>query len=189
MDDHPDNQLDGIELSEAAELLGVSSEALRKRIQRGTVQGYKVDGRWYAVLPHSDFERDNAQNDEQTAQDTSQDVVQAYIELVRSLKDENTFLKQQLLSRDEESKRKDSIISGFSQRILELPEKSQTLQEQESIKQELLNVVQKEIAATQERLEEREAELDRRLQERDRKLMETLRAIQEQKVKKRWWQR
>jgi septal ring factor EnvC (AmiA/AmiB activator) len=31
--------------------MGLSPEALRKRIQRGNLQGYKQDGRWFVVLP------------------------------------------------------------------------------------------------------------------------------------------
>ncbi len=37
-------------LHEAAELLGVTVELLRKRAQRKTIPAYKVDGRWYVVL-------------------------------------------------------------------------------------------------------------------------------------------
>ncbi len=40
----------GVPLHEAAELLGVTVELLRKRAQRKTVPAYKVDGRWYVVL-------------------------------------------------------------------------------------------------------------------------------------------
>ncbi len=40
----------GVPLHEAAELLGVTVELLRKRAQRNTVPAYKVDGRWYVVL-------------------------------------------------------------------------------------------------------------------------------------------
>ncbi|MDP9355693.1 MAG: hypothetical protein M3R02_10520 [Chloroflexota bacterium] len=40
----------GVPLHEAAELLGVTVELLRKRAQRKTIPAYKVDGRWYVVL-------------------------------------------------------------------------------------------------------------------------------------------
>ncbi len=43
----------GVPLHEAAEILGVTVELLRKRAQRKTVPAYKVDGRWYVVLEGS----------------------------------------------------------------------------------------------------------------------------------------
>lgn len=45
---------DGTPLAEAAALLGLSPEATRKRLQRGTLDGYKVDNQWYVVLPRQD---------------------------------------------------------------------------------------------------------------------------------------
>ena len=39
-------------LEEAAARLGITPEALRKRLQRGkTITGYQRGGRWFAVLP------------------------------------------------------------------------------------------------------------------------------------------
>jgi len=38
-------------LLDAAERMGLTIEALRKRIQRGSVPGHKREGQWYAVLP------------------------------------------------------------------------------------------------------------------------------------------
>src|SRR5919199_1324959 len=40
-----------VELTEAADRLGLSQEAIRKRIHRGTLAGRKVDGRWLVLLP------------------------------------------------------------------------------------------------------------------------------------------
>jgi hypothetical protein len=40
-------------LVEAAGYLGLTTEALRKRIQRGSAPGYKRDGQWFATLPES----------------------------------------------------------------------------------------------------------------------------------------
>jgi len=42
---------DGIPIAEAAARLGLSAEAVRKRLQRGTLQGYKDDdGGWFMLL-------------------------------------------------------------------------------------------------------------------------------------------
>jgi len=41
---------DGIPIAEASAALGLSAEALRKRLNRGTLDGYKQDGAWFVVL-------------------------------------------------------------------------------------------------------------------------------------------
>jgi hypothetical protein len=46
---------DGIPIAEAAALLDLSQEAVRKRINRGTLAGYKRDGGWYVVLAPGDL--------------------------------------------------------------------------------------------------------------------------------------
>jgi hypothetical protein len=46
-----DNELEGsqdiLDSQQAAQLLGLSADALRKRIARGTLDGFKSNGRWY----------------------------------------------------------------------------------------------------------------------------------------------
>lgn len=42
---------DGIPLPEAAEILHATPEAIRKRIQRKSLQGYKEGGEWRVILP------------------------------------------------------------------------------------------------------------------------------------------
>ncbi len=42
---------DGIPIAEASARLGLSAEAVRKRLQRGTLHGYKdADGGWFVLL-------------------------------------------------------------------------------------------------------------------------------------------
>jgi len=41
----------GIPIGDAATILGLSVDAVRKRIKRGTLHAYKQDERWYIVLP------------------------------------------------------------------------------------------------------------------------------------------
>jgi len=43
-----------IDSTHAAQLLGITEDAIRKRITRGTLKGYKEDGRWYVHLPDND---------------------------------------------------------------------------------------------------------------------------------------
>jgi len=45
----------GIPIADAAQILGVSVDALRKRVQRRSVRAYKgADGQWRVVLPESE---------------------------------------------------------------------------------------------------------------------------------------
>ena len=43
---------DLVPLAAAAERLELSTEAVRKRIQRGTLPGRKVDGAWFVEAAH-----------------------------------------------------------------------------------------------------------------------------------------
>src|SRR5690242_6968830 len=40
-----------VPIPEAAARLGVSTDAIRMRLKRGTLAGWKLDGRWGVVLP------------------------------------------------------------------------------------------------------------------------------------------
>ncbi len=44
---HLDGDPDILDSQQAAQILGLSVDALRKRIARGTVDGFKSNGRWY----------------------------------------------------------------------------------------------------------------------------------------------
>jgi len=50
-DNRPDNRPAYIDSTEAAQALGISLDALRKRIARGTLEGYKEGGHWYVQGP------------------------------------------------------------------------------------------------------------------------------------------
>lgn len=48
-------ETDGVTLTEAAQLLGISRDALKKRVQRGAIPAYKDEsGGWRIVLPDGD---------------------------------------------------------------------------------------------------------------------------------------
>jgi len=46
-----DSDQDRLDIPEAATRLGLSVDAIRKRIQRGSLHAEKLDGRWFVVLP------------------------------------------------------------------------------------------------------------------------------------------
>jgi excisionase family DNA binding protein len=108
-------------VQEAARRLGVKEDAIRKRMQRGTLKHEKdpKDGRVYVYL---DTTQDGSQD---TSQDTAEDA--SYDALVEVLHDQVSYLKaviqtrdRELESRTEELRRKDHIIAALTERIPEL---------------------------------------------------------------------
>ncbi len=124
---------DRITVQEAAKRLGVKDDAIRKRIQRGTLEHDKdPDGRVYVYLDAAQDETNDGQ-DTKAAWDMSQvstkdAVVMAKDETISELRDQVDFLRREL-------ERKDAILMSFTQRIPELeapagnPASSQTHEE------------------------------------------------------------
>ncbi len=101
-----------VSLDEAAEVLGLSKDAVRKRIQRGSLEARKNEaGRWQVLLDEEAW--DNVQDKQDKAWDNVQDTTIALLEQLRS---ENAFLRQELY-------RKDHIILNLTEgiKLLEAP--------------------------------------------------------------------
>ena len=105
-------------MPEAAELLGVTQSAVRKRIQRGTILWHKDDeGRLYVYVDRSETwpetEEDKLRN---TPSGQSRD------ELLEAYREQVEFLYQEL-------ERKDAIITSLARRMpgLAAPEGSKRL--------------------------------------------------------------
>src|SRR5918997_3699562 len=111
--DSPQDVLDRLTVSQAADRLGVTQDAVRKRIARGTIRHDKdADGRIFVYLDIFERESETVQDDDQyreseTVQDGGQD------RYTRSLEDQIDFLRREL-------ERKDTIIMSLTQRIPEL---------------------------------------------------------------------
>ncbi|HZB83813.1 MAG TPA: hypothetical protein VE288_13325 [Rubrobacteraceae bacterium] len=97
---------------EAADTLGISPEAVRARIKRGTLTKEKApDGTVYVRLDNAQPRRDA---DGASAQSPSE------AGLVEAMRDQIGTLKRELEDRKEEARRKDAIIMTMAQRIPEL---------------------------------------------------------------------
>ncbi len=99
-----------VSIGEAATLLGISRDAVRKRIQRGTIEAKKgSNGRWMVTVD-LDIVQDAG---EDTGGDTSRPLVQA-------MQQEIDFLRKEL-------ERKDHILLALTQKIplLEAPKEPQ----------------------------------------------------------------
>lgn len=101
-----------VDVREAAELLGTSVDAVRKRVQRGSLPHEKEDGRVYVWLD----------DDQDTGKPKPE--VEGSPELVEDLRDQVAYLRDQLDrergARTEERRRHDTIIAQLMQRVPEL---------------------------------------------------------------------
>ena len=108
-----------VTVADAARLMGLSAEAVRMRIKRGTLASEKIDSTVYVFL-ESDPTRPNTQRTEDQTTEQTPDQT----ELVDVLRSEVAFLREELKSREEvraeENRRKDTIIAQLAQRIPEL---------------------------------------------------------------------
>ena len=109
-----------VSVYEAADALGITVDAIRKRIQRGTIAHQRgEDGRVWVLLDVASNLRDPANS---TVADAGEHAYrpQTRDELVDSLKDQVEYLRQVIEMRNLELQRKDSIIAALTQRIPEL---------------------------------------------------------------------
>ena len=124
---------DRVTIQEAARRLGVKDDAIRKRIQRGTLEHEKNpdDGRVYVFLDATQDEPDgsaqdstrhiSANGDRDAAKDTSRDaLVDALQEEVVYLRGVIDRIQGEMEARTEEIRRRDHIIMVMAQRIPEL---------------------------------------------------------------------
>lgn len=117
-DRSPDDSPDGLDIADAAARLGLSTETVRKRLQRGKLKGFKTaDGSWRVVLPGLDTPGQQPGQRPDTASDNSPDNSGA---LVATLRDEVAFLRSQLQARDEEIRRAHVLLQQAQQQAMAL---------------------------------------------------------------------
>jgi len=112
---HTEGRLIGtrrLDLKAAAALLGITSEAVRRRAKRGTLSSEMEDGRLYVWVP--DVSHDGVHNRVHDEQAKPDDL------LLESMRDQIDILKREVEDWKEEARRKDTIIMAMAQRIPEL---------------------------------------------------------------------
>ena len=113
--ERPSHDLDRLTVAQAADALGGSQDAVRKRIKRDTIRHDRDEsGRVYVYLAPSETVH---KTDQDAARDASSKTVQdAY---VRSLEDQISFLRREL-------ERKDAILLNLTERIPQLEASRET---------------------------------------------------------------
>ncbi len=112
-----------VTVDEAAKLLGTSANALRKRIERGTIKSEKVDGVRYVLLSDIDIPQHTGDAPGGMPHDSagpSHNSATGMSAFVDSLEDQVDYLRRQLEVWQEEARRKDHIIAALTERIPEL---------------------------------------------------------------------
>ena len=119
-DQAPDRR---VTVAEAALLLGLSEDAVRSRLKRGTLRrATGPDGTVLVVLGDGDTTDRPTTNGghsttDQSTNQTDQALMQAHLD---SLQEQISFLRAQLVTRDEELRRKDHLLAALTERIPEL---------------------------------------------------------------------
>ena len=117
--------MDRVTVPEAATLLGVTRDAVYKRVQREQIPWDKdEEGRVYVYVDVSSSVEDEATDPSTSApSDGTRD------DLLEALRDQNELLRAELAAWQEEARRKDAILMTMAQRIPELevpPEPQET---------------------------------------------------------------
>src|SRR4051794_53959 len=121
--DMVDNKLDSVDLTTAAGILGVTVATLRKRLQRGTIAGFKTpDGTWRVVL-------DRVDSPGQTGGQGGRPAGQDHAALVEALRDEVQFLRSQLQARDDDIRRLHVLLQQHQPPVKTLPDHGQVQQD------------------------------------------------------------
>jgi hypothetical protein len=114
---------DWIELATAAERLGLSRSAARKRCERGTLPCERRSGRLFVAVASVRPERDNAATERDTVSQQRDDAGDDdAATAIAALSDEIVYLRQVIATRDEEIRRRDHLLAGLIERLPALPE-------------------------------------------------------------------
>ncbi len=128
-------------IQEAAHRLGVKEDAIRKRIQRGSMRHEKADdGRVYVWV---DTTQDTAQDADRSSQDAYQDTTQD--DRLEDLREQIAYLRRQLDEEREARRRADVILGQLSQanaeqartiRAIEAPASEEPSEAAETVEEE-----------------------------------------------------
>ncbi len=124
-------------VSEAADELRISAEAVRSRVKRGTLRSVKEGGTVYVLLPGPASDDQTRPGEDQTIADNDQTKDQTppeheqagdRAELVESLLDQLAYMREQLAEEREARRRADTIMAQLSQANAEQARTIRTLE-------------------------------------------------------------
>jgi hypothetical protein len=98
-------------IAEAAKQLGITEDAVRKRIKRGVLYAKKVDNKWLVVLDGQDTTRPE-QRAESHRRDKNRDE-----SLVQHLSSEVEFLRAQIAVKDQQIAERDKDLTNYRDQL------------------------------------------------------------------------
>jgi hypothetical protein len=101
-------------------MLNVSADAVRSRVQRGTLDSIKVDGEFNVLLDADRVRPSTVRTDDQTP------LIQSLQALVQSLQDQTAYLREQLDQERKANRENRRIIAALTQRIPQLAEPTES---------------------------------------------------------------
>jgi hypothetical protein len=119
--------MDALAIPVAAERLGLTTDAVRMRLKRGTLAGRKVEGRWVVLVPRANDDPTGPEREETRPEAATQRTTQregehpnATRELIDRLLSENAYLRATLDAEIEARRRADHLVAGLMERLPEL---------------------------------------------------------------------
>lgn len=101
-----------LNVQDAAEVLGISVDAVRMRARRGSLESVHENGRLYVWLDNDETGVNGAA---ERVRERVQNIVER--ELIEDLREQVSFLRAQLQEEREENRRKDHLLAAALERI------------------------------------------------------------------------
>ena len=100
--DSAEHRYDKLELTAAAIRLGIGVDGVRRRLQRGSIQGVKEDGKWFVLLPAEQLQNAPGIDTEQLNQSAEQPLTIEGVRYISFLETQNEKLWKELEERRRE---------------------------------------------------------------------------------------
>jgi hypothetical protein len=118
-------QQEAVSIAQAAKLLGLTEDGIRKRVRKGELRGEKIDNKWHVYVEIGKNEQEPVLEGAKTATREQQDSIESFL---AHLQAEIEFLRAQIQEKDqdiqawqEQARYKDLVIAQLQDRMIQLP--------------------------------------------------------------------
>ena len=118
-------QQEAVSIAQAAKLLGLTEDGIRKRVRKGELRGEKIDNKWHVYVEIGKNEQEPVLACSKTATREQQDSIESFL---AHLQAEIEFLRAQIQEKDqdiqawqEQARYKDLVIAQLQDRVIQLP--------------------------------------------------------------------
>ena len=118
-------QQEAVSIAQAAKLLGLTEDGIRKRVRKGELRGEKIDNKWHVYVEIGKNEQEPVLEGAKTATREQQDSIESFL---AHLQAEIEFLRAQIQEKDqdiqawqEQARYKDLVIAQLQDRVIQLP--------------------------------------------------------------------